>query len=378
MRVLHVMECTIGGTRRHLVDVAAGQRALGLDVALAVSALRQPEVETDLARLERLGARVHRVPMVRELSPLADARDLRALRRVLRDERPDVVHTHASKAGALGRMASVLEDRGARVHTPHTFAFLFGAMFSGPKRALFRAIEHGLAGHTARTIAVSASEGRTICASGVVDRARVRVVPNGIDPAPWLAAVPVPRAELCDDPRAPIALVVGLLNAAKGQDLLVEALARPGLEQLHVAFAGSGEDEAALRARARERGVAERVRFLGFRTDVPRLVAAADFLVLPSRWEGMPYAVLEAMASARPVVATPVDGAVDLVRDGATGELASAIGVEALASALRAQLARTADERRAQGAAARARVLSDHTAAAMVRGIADVYREALA
>ncbi len=374
MRVLHVMECTIGGTRRHLVDVAAGQRALGLDVALAVSALRQPEVETDLARLERLGARVHRVPMVRELSPLADARDLRALRRVLRAERPDVVHPHASKAGALGRMASVLEDRGARVHTPHTFAFLFGAMFSGPKRALFRAIEHGLAGHTARTIAVSASEGRTICASGVVDRARARgeqhrsraLARGGL----------VPRAELCDDPRADRAGAG--LERSQGQTCWSKRSRGPVWSSCtsRSPVRARTRPLCALGARAR-RGRARAL--LGFRTDAcPGSSRRRTSWCCLLRWEGMPYAVLEAMASARPVVATPVDGAVDLVRDGATGELASAIGVEALASALRAQLARTADERRAQGAAARARVLSDHTAAAMVRGIADVYREALA
>jgi glycosyltransferase involved in cell wall biosynthesis len=369
------MECTIGGTRRHLVDAARGQRALGLDVAVAASVLRQPDFEADLRQLESVGVRVHRIPMVREPSPVADARDLAALRRVIRAENPDVVHTHASKGGALGRLASVLEDRGARVHTPHTFAFLFDAMFSAPKRALFRAIEHGLAGHTARTIAVSPSEGRTIAESGVVEAARVRVVSNGIDPAPWLAAEAAPRTELAQDPRAPIAIVVGLLNAAKGQSLVLDALAQRGLERLHVAIVGSGEDEAALRALARERRVEDRVRFLGFRADVPRLVAAADFLVLPSRWEGMPYVVLEAMAAAKPVVATPVDGARDLVESGVTGQLAAAIDAHALADALRAQLACTAAETRAQGAMARARLLERHTADAMVRGLIDVYSE---
>jgi glycosyltransferase involved in cell wall biosynthesis len=117
------------------------------------------------------------------------------------------------------------------------------------------------------------------------------------------------------------------------------------------------------------------VRFLGFRTDVPRLLAAADFLVLPSRWEGMPYAVLEAMASSKPVVATPVDGARDLVEPGVTGELAAEITPHALAEALRAQLARSAAERAAQGAAARARLLTHHTGSAMVAGTVRVYGE---
>jgi glycosyltransferase involved in cell wall biosynthesis len=156
---------------------------------------------------------------------------------------------------------------------------------------------------------------------------------------PWLAAKPADRGELTSDPHSPVALVVGLLNPAKGQDLLLDALVEPGLERLHVALAGHGELEPALRARATRLGLDARVRFLGFRTDVPRLLAAADFLVLPSRWEGMPYAVLEAMASARCVVATPVDGARDLVEPGVTGELAAQISPRALAAALRAQLA---------------------------------------
>ncbi len=371
------MECTIGGTRRHLVDVVRGQRALGLDVTVAASALRQPDFERDLVGFEALGVRVYRIPMVRSPSPIVDARHFAALRRVIRAERPDVVHTHASKGGALGRFASLVEERGARVHTPHTFAFLFDAMFSAPKRALFRAAEQSLAGCTDRVIAVSPSEGRTIAASGVVSPGCVRVVSNGIDPRPWLDARPVARTELAADTAAPIALVVGLLNAAKGQSLALAALARPGLERLQVAFAGSGEDEARLRDESRELRVESRVRFLGFRGDVPALLAAADLLVLPSRWEGMPYAVLEAMAAAKPVVATLVDGARDLVESGATGELATAIDVDALASALRIQLARTPAEWRAQGERARLRLMESHSADAMVRGLVDVYAEAL-
>src|ERR1051325_6859207 len=141
MRVLHVMESTIGGTRRHLVDLARGQRRAGLDVHVAASSLRTPDFEEDLQLLEREGVGVTRVPMVRELDPLADTRDGRALRALLRKLRPEIVHTHSSKGGALGRWASLREQIGVRIHTPHTFAFLFSSMFSAPKRALFRRVE---------------------------------------------------------------------------------------------------------------------------------------------------------------------------------------------------------------------------------------------
>src|SRR5688572_29962613 len=123
------MECTIGGTRRHLVDVARGQLARGHEVALAVSCEREPRFREDLRSLSAAGARVFEIPMVRRISPALDRRHLRELRLRLREYAPEVVHTHSSKAGVLGRLASIFEERGTRIHTPHTFAFLFSAEF---------------------------------------------------------------------------------------------------------------------------------------------------------------------------------------------------------------------------------------------------------
>ncbi|MDZ4772012.1 MAG: glycosyltransferase family 4 protein [Planctomycetota bacterium] len=375
MRVLHVMECTIGGTRRHLVDVALGQRALGLDVHVTAAVSRQPDFESDLQRLERAGVVVTRLAMVRAIAPLKDARHLTALRRQLERVRPDIVHTHASKAGVLGRLASIQSDVGKRVHTPHTFAFLFEAEFSRPKRALFRCVERALASHTHAMIAVSASEARTFTESEVVDRERVRIVQNGIDARGWIEAIPIDRAALGVVGEDLLVLVIGLLNVAKGQDIALSALAKPGLDDVHIAIVGHGDMESQLRGDASRLGIEKRVHFLGFRTDVPRLVAACDFVLLPSRWEGMPYVVLEAMAGAKPVVATPVDGAVDLVSEGRTGFVARAIDAGAVAEALRAMSALTSRERAAMGSVGRARVLEHHGVDAMVKQLVDVYEE---
>lgn len=369
------MECTIGGTRRHIVDVTSGERELGLDVHLVAAALRAPDFERDLERLEGLGVHVTRLPMVRSIRPRLDLSHLAFLRAHLARLRPDVVHTHSSKAGVLGRLASVQTGIGARVHTPHTFAFLFGAEFSRPKRALFRAIERALAAETRALVAVSPSEARTFVDSGVVESARVRVVPNGIDPAPWLAARPIPRSELGLRDDRPLAAVIGLLNVAKGQDIALDALLEPGLERLQVIVAGNGEMEGALKERAARARIEDRVRFLGFRADVPALLAASDFLLLPSRWEGMPYVALEAMASALPVVSTPVDGARDVVEDRITGFLSGAIDPRALAQCVREILALAPAERRAMGERGRARLLSGYSARAMVERLAAVYRE---
>lgn len=375
MRVLHVMEATIGGTRRHLLDLARGQRAAGVEVHVAAASLRAPDFERDLSALEAEGVGVTRIPMLRAIRPAEDRRHARELRALLRRLRPEIVHTHSSKAGALGRWASLREGIGARVHTPHTFAFLFADMFSAPKRALYRGVERWLSARTQAIVAVSEGEAETIRASGVVRPERLRVVENGIEPAPFLAARAASRAELGCSADAPLLAVVGLLNVAKGQDLLLEALAAPGLERAELLVAGEGEMRAELEARARAPGLRGRVHFLGFRADVPELMAAADWIVLPSRWEGMPYVVLEAMASARPVVATPVDGARELLEPSGAGRVARAISAAALAEELRAALALGPAERRALGQAGRARVLERYTRERMVERTLEVYRE---
>ncbi len=375
-RVLHVMESTIGGTRRHLVDVALGQRALGLDVHVVAAAERQSDFRADLERLRVAGVGVRELAMVRPISPARDGRDLLFLERELRRLRPDVLHTHSSKAGVLGRLASLATGIGRRVHTPHTFAFLFEAMFGPLKRRLFFELERGLSGLTERIVAVSGDEAELFVRSGVVEPARVRVVPNGIDPAPWIGARAMPRGELgLAEGRTAIG-VIGLLNAAKGQDLALEALARPGLEGCDLVFVGHGELEAALRERTRALGLERRVVFLGFRRDVPQILAGLDLVLVPSRWEGLPYVVLEALAAGRPVVASPVAGARELLVDG-VGFVAREISPEALAEALVAALACAGAEHGARAERGRARVLERYSAQAMVRGLVAVYDELL-
>ena len=375
MRVLHVMEATIGGTRRHITEVARGQMSLGIEVHLAVSAERQPSFRGDLERLADEGVGILELPMVREVSPRLDAQHARRLVRHLRDLRPDVVHGHSSKGGALGRWASLRAGVGRRVYSPHTLAFTFQNYFSAPKRRLFRAVEAYLGRRTDRMIAVSEEEGRAVRSAGICDPGIVRVVPNGIDIAPYGDVSPVPRADLGVPESAPLAAVVGLVYRAKGQDLALEALGQPGCEDLHLILAGEGEEREAYQAHARRLGVADRAHFLGWRDDVPALLATADFLLLPSRWEGLPYIVLEALASGLPVVASRVDGVGGAVAEGESGFTVPVGDARALGAACARMLAAGPDARREMGRAGRARVEQRFTLEAMVRGHAAVYGE---
>lgn len=374
-RVLHVMECTIGGTRRHLGDITRGLLARGWEVHLAVSAERTSGFRGDMEELERAGAVIHEIPMVRELSPLLDRRHGQELKRLITEIAPQIVHTHSSKGGALGRRAA--RDAGCRaiVHTPHTYAFLFGEMFGPLRRRAFRALERRLSRLAQRIVAVSEDEGATMRSSGVVSPEQVRVVPNGIDPMPYEAALPgAPEGSVEGRVRV---LVCGLLNVAKGQDLSVSALGTSGCEDVELWIAGEGEQRAELERLAADEGVKERVRFLGHREDVPGLMKAADLLLLPSRWEGMPYVLLEAAAAGLPVVATAVDGAREFVAGGERGWQADSPTKAAVGSALAAAIAAGPEERDLRAERARRWVLDHHAVERMMDALEAVYEELL-
>ncbi len=374
-RVLHVMECTIGGTRRHLGDVSRGLLSRGWDVHLAVSAERTAGFREDIAELARAGAVIHEIPMVRAVSPWKDRAHTLELTKLMRELRPDVVHTHSSKAGVLGRRAASAAGCGAVVHTPHTYSFLFGQMFGPVARWVFKSVERRLSALAHRVVAVSEDEAETMRGSGVVSDEQVRVVPNCIEVEPYQRAAPV----IPDGSAAELThvLVCGLLNSAKGQDLAIAALKGSGCEQIELWLAGDGAEQAALLSLAAAMGVSERVRFLGHRDDVPGLMRAADLLLLPSRWEGMPYVVLEAAAAGLPIVATPVDGAREFLAGELRGWTAAASTEEAIGAALTAAASAGEAERALRSERAGQWVLDHHAVERMMDALEAVYAELL-
>jgi len=369
------MECTIGGTRRHIADVARGLLARGWDVHLALSAERTVGFREDMAALERDGAVIHEIPMVREVSLWKDRSQTLELTRLMRELRPDVVHTHSSKAGALGRRAARAAGCHAVVHTPHTYAFLFGEMFGPFSRWLIRSLESSLSRLSQRVVAVGEDEAETMRSSGVVEPSKVRVVPNCIDPKPYEEATEIfPEGA---SPGMTRVLVCGLLNSAKGQDIALDALTATGCESVELWLAGEGGERTSLMSQAAALGVLDRVFFLGHRDDVPALMRAADLLLLPSRWEGMPYVLLEAAASGLPIVGTPVDGAREFLAGEERGWTAQSFTAEAVGRALGAAVAAGEAERETRSSRARQWVLDHHAVERMMDELEAVYAELL-
>lgn len=330
-------------------------------------------------QLRRIGVRVHLIPeLERAISPKRDVQAYQALRDFFLAERPDIVHTHSSKTGILGRLAAHAARVPTIVHTVHGYAF------PGESRraikAIFKFLEKRAGRVTDRMIVLNdtdAAIARDLL--GVPDR-RLALLPNGVDVDTYAPATAEQRQSLrasafgIDDPDHLVVGMVGRLWLQKNPQCFVRAAIQVAAQRSNASFfmIGDGEFRSELEGMIQASGQSNRIRILGWRSDVPELLKALDVMVLPSRWEGMPLAILEAMSSAVPVVASDIPGNHHLVDDGSDGRLFPLDDDAALAKALidlvddRAKRARFA-------AQARAKVLARYTLASRMDKITAIY-----
>ena len=318
--------------------------------------------------LERLPARHAAAP---------GPRALLALRRRLLRDRIDLLHAHLPVPGAIARVAA----RGLStrvVYTEHSEPWTYR-----PASRWLNAATYGW-----QTAVVSVSEAvRANAARHIRARAEAltAVVPNGIDPEVLDRAAGLPSDALPPGTSSAAfsLLVPATLDTRKGQDVLLAALARlrsverPGERQVHAWLAGDGPTRDALARITRALGLEDRVHFLGRRTDVFSLMRRADAIALPSRREGHPLALLEAMALGKAVVASAVGGVPESVRDDETGLLVPSGDPAALARAV-ARLRDDAPLRERLGAAAAHEVRARYHIRRTVAAVEAVYERCLA
>jgi len=381
IRVLRVIaRLNVGGPALHTVLLTERLSPERYDSRLVTGS---PEAaEGDYLALHGLASdRLVRLPALgRELSGTRDATVLAQLVQLMRRVRPHVVHTHTAKAGTLGRLAAILAGVPVRVHTFH--GHVFDGYFSPAKTRAFLAIERTLARRTQRILTVSDHVRDELLRLGIGRPEQVAVVPLGLDLEPFTRAGEhrgALRSELGVADDAPLVGIVARLVPIKAHEIFLAAAARiaervPGCRYVVV---GDGERRTELEALAARSGLGDRVHFLGWRADLARIHADLDVMLLTSRNEGSPVALIEAMAAGLPVVATAVGGVPDLVEEGVHGHLVAMDDAASLADATLALLADPA-RRRTLAAAGRARVLARHGAERLVADVDRVYREELA
>ncbi|MFD3590582.1 glycosyltransferase family 4 protein [Streptomyces sp. NPDC058683] len=360
-RVMHLAQPVEGGVARVVLDLTKAQLTAGLRVTVACPGGELAEAAREL------GADVR--GWCADRSPGAGLRDeVRRLGPLLDEVRPELVHAHSAKAGLAGRLA--VRGRVPTLFQPHAWSF---EAVGGVTAALALRWERWGARWAHRVVCVSEAERTTGVRAGI--RAQYAVVPNGIDTEHFTPGAPsAPYTRGPSGPGAPLVVCVGRLCPQKGQDVLLrawpEVLRR--VPDARLALVGDGPDDEALRRLA-----PASVEFTGAVADVRPWYRAADLVVLPSRWEGMALAPLEAMACGRPVLVTDVDGAREslppghaahcLVPPGRPGALAGAVAGLLLDPELRASL----------GDRGRRHVQSTHDVRRTAEAVAGLYRELL-
>lgn len=334
--IIHIItRLDSGGSARNTFLTVLGHDRRRFQAGLAYGRV---ESATDLETLRQAGVGLFEIPtLVRDIKPAMDLRAVLALWSLLRRERPAIVHTHTSKAGAVGRIAAWLARVPVVIHTPHGHVFYgyYGRVMSG----LIRLVEWALAKITDRIVTLTDRGAQEHVRFKIAGPGKFTAVSSGI-PLGTFRSVRVDRAvkrkELGLPPEGPVVGTVGRLVPVKGHIWLVRAVPFVVAEfpEARFVLVGEGPLGADLRKLAEGLGVGRHVVFLGTRWDVPECLGAFDLFVLSSLNEGMGRALVEAMAVGLPVVATRVGGVPDVVAHGTTGLLVPPQDAEALAAAV--------------------------------------------
>lgn len=327
--VVHVTRATAAGVRRHVIDLLTGLAELGVSQAL----LYTPEDADEafwvgLERLQRVGVTARAVQMTRALSPSADWRAARELRRHLGELRPRVLHLHSSKAGGIGRLTALTMPGLPVVYSPHASAANLSRGYGVVELLLGRL-------RTDRIVAVSASERDELARWRPVSAGRLAQVDCGVEVAELRTAASGPPSVALPDGQVVVAC--GRLSHQKDPETLVRASAEIARSHPAVRFVwiGDGELRPNVEHAIATAGLADRWTITGWLANPYPLMRRASVFALPSRYESFGYVTLEAMLLGRPVVATRTTGTRDLVRHGGTGYLVDVGDVAGFADAIR-------------------------------------------
>jgi glycosyltransferase involved in cell wall biosynthesis len=381
VRVLRVIaRLNVGGPALHVTYLARGLAERGYETTLVAGDVARGE-ESMAFVADQAGVEVVRLPgLSRALSPLRDIAAAWRIARIVRQARPDVVHTHTAKAGAVGRVGALLS--GCRPVIVHTFhGHVLRGYFGHGGTLVFRAIETALARFTDRLVAVSPEVRDELVRLRVAPERKFSVVRLGIELESRVRfdgdAAEVRRRHGIPAEKFVVGWFGRMTAVKRTEDLLtaLTGLRERGVDALLV-LVGDGDDRSHLEQRAHDLGIARSCLFLGYQEDVAAWFAVCDAVILTSANEGTPVTIIEALAAGRPVVATKVGGVPDVVEEGETGFLVRMADTHAMAERLEV-LARDPARRAEMGRLGRERVLARYSVERLVEDVDALYRELL-
>jgi len=378
IKVVHIItRLDKGGSAENTFLTVTGLNALGYDVTLISGPADTPEQDRRKQVEEHKVEYIFIPELVRRISPLNDMRALFRIYRILKKRKFDVVHTHTSKGGFLGRLAAKWVGAPIIVHTPHGHV-LFG-YFGRIKTNLFIILEKLASRVTDRIIALTAREKADTVETGIADEEKFIVIYSGVElekfkelPSDEKQGL---RKELGIPEHSIVVGTVGRLVTVKGPEYLLEAsrFILPAYPDTFFVFTGDGELREHLEQQARDTGVEGNTLFLGWRNDAARIISIFDIFVLPSLNEGMGRVLVEAMALGKPIVASNIGGIPDLVIPGKNGFLVPPKNPEQLAKYIQILLSDT--ERREKMGLSGEETAGNFSHELMVKKIAELYRE---
>ena len=323
IKVVHIVEGFVGGLRTYVTTVLPRLVEEGYDVTLVCSLDRcQSNVDSQISRLRNAQVTVHVIPMCRQIHLLNDIRSFLTILKLILKNRYDVIHTHCSKAGALGRVAAFVAGRIPVVHSAH--CFIFTRCNSRTRKLLYLVLERLLGKLTNKFVAVSRSEAAVAVRTGIIPSGKCRIVPNGLEfngfrPPRTASLDPtLDRSALGIDEDTQLVLTGCRLVEYKGIFRFIDAAAICRYRNAVFVIAGEGKLKTRIEQYIRDRRLNKRIRLVEA-ANMKQLYDMCDIACLCSDREGQPYFLLEAMRAKCAIIATAVTGNRELIAHGKTG-----------------------------------------------------------
>lgn len=377
-----IARLNVGGPALHTIILNEGLKNNEFDTILVTG--RPQKDEGDMAYLAKdKGLNVTIIPELgRNIKLWSDVIALWKLFKIIKKEKPDIVHTHTAKAGTLGRCAAIIGGVPIRIHSFH--GHVFHDYFNPVITNIFISIERMFACFTDQIVVVSETVKRDICDNfRIANRQKVSVIRLGLDLEKFKnidKAKGIIRKELNISKDVLLVGIVGRLTAIKNHKLFFDAikLLKGETPRINARFliVGDGELRDYLEGYANSLGIKELVHFMGWRRDLPNVYADLDIVALTSLNEGTPLSLIEAMAAQRAVVATEVGGVADLVEDKKTGWLIKSDDPVRLKEAI-AALLNDAALREKMGKAASLQVYEKYSKERLVKDMEGLYKALL-